>query len=47
MYKLFYQALKPLEVKDGYQPLEVKDGYHVNCTVSSNFLLDKGRVAPC
>ena len=23
----------------------MKDGYHVNCTVSSNFLLDKGRVA--
>ena len=27
------------------KPLYVKDGYHVNCTVSSNFLLDKGRVA--
>ena len=24
---------------------KVKDGYHVNCTVSSNFLLDKGSVA--
>ena len=23
----------------------MKDGYHVNCAVSSNFLLDKGRVA--
>ena len=23
----------------------MKDGYQVNCTVSSNFLLDKGRVA--
>ena len=23
----------------------MKDGYHVNCTVSSNFLLDKGGVA--
>ena len=23
----------------------MKDGYHVTCTVSSNFLLDKGRVA--
>ena len=23
----------------------MKDGYHVYCTVSSNFLLDKGRVA--
>ena len=23
----------------------MKDGYHVNCTVSSNFLLDKSRVA--
>ena len=23
----------------------MKDGYHVNCTVSSNVLLDKGRVA--
>ena len=23
----------------------MKDGYHVNCTMSSNFLLDKGRVA--
>ena len=27
------------------KPLWVKDGYHVNYTVSSNFLLDKGRVA--
>ena len=23
----------------------MKDGYHVNCAVSSNFLLDKGHVA--
>ena len=27
------------------KPLLVKDGYHVTCTVSSNFLLDKGHVA--
>ena len=30
---------------NNWKPLQVKDGYHVNCTVSSDFLLDKGRVA--